>query len=699
MKKKIENFFKKNPGSAFRNKEIAKKLHIEKPEDYTLLKSTVYKFYEDGFLTKKGKRYRLNTLPDSNKLSGTFQIHPDGYGFVTVANIKKIGDIFIAERNTGTAFDGDKVEIVLFAKQKGKNLAGQITNVLQRKRKEIVGTLHKSKSFYFVTPDDIHIHRDIYIDKEDLNKARVNDKVIAAEINWDSTLHNPEGIITAILGEEGSQDAEIASIAKEFNLAVEFSQKAVKETNAIEFEVTEAELKKRLDLRNETIFTIDPVDAKDFDDALSVNELDNGNLKIGVHIADVSHYVKRYSALDEQANIRGNSVYLVGQVIPMLPEKLSNGICSLVPGEDRLTYSVIFEMTKAGRVVNYKIVKTIINSKKRFSYDEVQKIIESKTGDFSKDIILLNNLAGVLRKARVKTGSIEFFTPEVAFELDESGKPLAVIRKEIKESNMLVEEFMLLANKTVAQHLSSSKKAGSKPLVYRVHDKPESEKVEMFSQFVRSLGYSFNAQSFADSKEFQKLIMQVKGTEEEAVINELAIRSMAKANYSIKNIGHFGLGFKNYTHFTSPIRRYADLLVHRMIYNYLENKGGTNYSLEQLAKICDHISACERNAISAERMSVKIKQIDFLKDRLGEEFHAIVSGVMSFGIFIKLTDILAEGLIRVRDLEGDFYVYDEKKYALIGRHTKKRYRLGDKLTVKLVRVDLDQMELDFKTVD
>jgi len=698
MKKKIEKLFLKNPRASFKNKEVAKKLHIREGEDYNLLKSTLYKYYEEGFLIKKGKRYQLNDVPDSNKLSGTFQIHPDGYGFIRVAN-KKIDDIFIAERYTGTAFDGDKVEVILFAKQKGKNLAGQITNVVKRKRREIIGTLHKSKSFYFITPDDFHIHRDIYIDKEKLNGARVNDKVVIANIIWDSSMHNPEGVISKVLGEEGSQDAELEAIAREYNLQVEFSSAAIKETNKINFELADDELKSRLDLRDAVIFTIDPVDAKDFDDALSVEMLENGNLKVGVHIADVSHYVKKKSALDKEANNRGNSVYLVGQVIPMLPEKLSNGICSLVPNKDRLTFSVIFEMTNKGKVVRYEIVKTIINSKRRYTYEEVQQIIETKRGEFSEDIIVLNNLAKILRKARVKKGSIEFFTPEVKFELDEFGKPLAVVRKEIKESNMLVEEFMLLANKTIAEHFSLQQIPGSKAFVYRVHDKPEPEKIEEFSQFVRSLGYTFHSSSSADSKEFQKLIVQVKGSEEEAVVNELAIRSMAKAVYSTKNVGHFGLGFKNYTHFTSPIRRYSDLLVHRMIFSSLKNKGGIVYSLEQLTEICDHISACERTAIAAERQSVKMKQVEFLKDKLGEEFQAVVSGVMNFGIFIKIIDILAEGLIRVKDLEGDFYVYDEKNYALIGRHTKKRFRLGDRLSVKLVRVDSDRLELDFITVD
>jgi ribonuclease R len=420
---------------------------------------------------------------------------------------------------------------------------------------------------------------------------------------------------------------------------------------------------------------------------------------VGVHIADVSHYVKKDSALDNGAKLRGNSVYLVGEVVPMLPENLSNGICSLVPNKDRLTFTVIFELTKRGKVVNFEFVKSIINSKRRFTYEEVQEIIESGNGDFADEIILLNNLAKALRKKRVKEGSIEFHTPEVVFELDSDGKPINVIRKELKESNMLVEEFMLLANRTVARNFLWPNQSNGKSFIYRIHDKPDKDKIKEFSRFVKTLGYSFNADAFSDSREIQRLINQVKDSEEDGVINELAIRSMAKAIYSIKNIGHFGLGFKYYTHFTSPIRRYSDLVVHRLVHSYSQNKARTDYSLDQLREISDHVSACERNAIEAERHSVKIKQVEFLKDKVGEVFNAVISGVTYYGIFVEITDILAEGLIRVRDLEGDFYVYDDKKYSLIGRYNKKRYRLGDKLLVKLVRADLDKYVLDFITVD
>ena len=452
-----------------------------------------------------------------------------------------------------------------------------------------------------------------------------------------------------------------------------FDKKTLLEAEKINLEISEGESNNRLDFRTKNVFTIDPVDAKDFDDALSIEKLENGNYKVGVHIADVSHYVKTGTSIDKEASVRGNSVYLVGKAIPMLPENLSNNICSLVPNEDRLTFSVVFEMTEKANLVNHQIAKTIINSKRRFTYDEAQRIIESGEGDFSTEVKLLNELAKHLRSKRMKTGSFEFFSPEVEFQLDESGYPSNILKKEMKESNMLVEEFMLLANKTIAERIFTR---GNVPFVYRVHDYPDEEKITEFARFVKSLGYSFNPKGGKAASQFNQLMRQVRGTEEEGVISELAVRSMAKAIYSTKNIGHYGLGFKNYTHFTSPIRRYADLLVHRVLDKTLISKSGKNYSLDQLTKICEHISATERTAMEAERRSVKLKKIQFLQNKLGEEFHAVISGVVNYGIFVELTDILAEGLIRARDLEGDFYVLDEKKYSLIGKCTKKTISTG-----------------------
>lgn len=698
MKKKIIAFFKKNPGRQFKSKEISKKLGIDTEHEYSSLKAALDSLYKEGFLTKSGKRFKHNPSVQSGTVTGVLEVAQGGYGFVVLKE-KSVNDVFIAARNLGTAFNGDTVEVALFAQQKRKNQEGQVINVVKRKREEFVGILKKSKSFYFVKPDDLKIHRDIYIDKDKLNGAKVGDKVIAGNLYWNTSMLNPEGEIIERIGQAGSQDAEITSLARDFSLPYKFPQEVLDEADSIPVKISGDDLKERIDFRDKIVFTIDPDDAKDFDDALSIETMENGNYSVGIHIADVSNYVTPDSNIDKQARLRGNSVYFVGKVIPMLPEKLSNNICSLVPFEDRLTYSVIAEISPRGKLIDYEIAKTVINSKRRFTYDEAQKIIETGEGDFNEQVLLLNKLAQILRKKRMREGSIEFHTAEVKFELGENGTPLRIFKKEQKESNMLVEEFMLLANQAVAKYVGFPKRGPVKPFIYRIHDLPDNEKIIEFSKFVKSLGYSFNPDSSAKSNEFQKLIEKAKGTEEESVINELAIRSMAKAIYSVNNIGHYGLGFKYYAHFTSPIRRFADLMVHRLIFQYVTKNAVTKYSLKTLDEISDHISVTERNSVEAERMSVKLKQVEYLKNHLGEEFHAIISGITHFGLFVKITDILAEGLIRLKDLEDDYYVYDERKYALIGKATKKQFRLGDKVQVKLVRVDSEKSELDFIIIE
>ncbi len=715
MKKEIKAFFKNHPASRIKSKDLAKRLSINEEYAYAELKHVLHSLTEEGYLEKQGKRYQLNRY-ESNKLIGTLQIVGDGnYGFVMLKD-NRFKDIFVAGKNLNTAFDGDLVEVVLVSTKRGKSLEGEIVHVTERKRNEIVGTLQKSKSFYFVQPDDVKIHRDIYIAANKLGNARVSDKVVIGNIDWKSPQLNPEGSIKEILGKAGSYDTEIAAIAREFGLTYKFPKVVMKEAESIPEVIPQSEIKKRLDLRNKNIFTIDPEDAKDFDDAVSIETLPNGNSIVGIHIADVSHYVRKNSHIYSEALKRGTSVYLVGKVIPMLPEKLSNRICSLVPGEERLTFSVIAELTLRGKVVNYEIHKSVIKSKRRFTYNEVQKIIDSGKGDFYEEIIKLNRIAKVLRNKRKKKGSINFFTPEVVFKLDKTGKPVNIQIKEIKESHNLIEELMLLANQLIAEHTKlnpntadgpasqnvestmkrrESWQKSNIPFIYRVHDLPDREKIIEFARFVKSLGYHFDQNSANKSKQFQILLDEVEGTEEESVVNEIAIRTMAKAVYSTKNIGHYGLGFRYYTHFTSPIRRFPDLVVHNLIYNYLNERREKNLSVEELEEICNHTSAQERNAINAERLSVKLKQIEYLEGKVGEEFHGVVSGITHFGIFVELSENMAEGLIKLRDLEDDYYIFDEKNYSINGRRTGRRIRLGDKVNVRLIRIDEEKRELDF----
>jgi ribonuclease R len=698
MKQKIKSFFKKNPGRAIKAKEIAKQLEVSTEFEYEQLKAVLFDLTEELFLKKNGKRYQLHQTELSSSVTGRLQITQGGFGFVIVDGSKD-KDIFIAERNIGTAFSGDIVEVYIFATQKGKSIEGQIVKIVKRKREQIIGVLKKTGSLYFIQPDESDIHKDVFVDSKKLMKAKIGDKVAVGEIEWTDPKLNPVGRIVEVLGKAGKYSTEILSIAKEFGLTDKFAPAIITETEKIPVKITPAEIKKRVDFRKKNVFTIDPADAKDFDDALSVELLENDNYSVGVHIADVSHYVTIGSNLDKEASDRGNSVYLVGKVIPMLPEALSNNLCSLVPHEDRLTYSVIVEITKRGRIVDYQIKKTIINSKRRFNYDEVQAIIEGGKGDYAADILTLQKLAQILRKKRIKDGSIEFSTEEVKFELDKEGVPVNAYIKESKDSNNLVEEFMLLANKTVAKHINGNKEKEAKPFVYRIHDRPDPEKLLDLGRFVKSLGYAFDSKAVKKSLQLQKLIESARGEDEEVLINELAIRSMAKAVYSPQNIGHFGLGFDYYTHFTSPIRRYSDLIVHRLLYNYIELKGKVIYSYGDLQKICEHISLTERNAVDAERYSTKLMQIEFMKNHIGEEFEGMISGIVHFGLFVKLKKTLAEGLIRLRDLEGDFYVYDEKNYSVIGKQTKKIFRLGDKIKVKLVRVDKERAEMDFIVIE
>ncbi len=698
MIEQVKNFFDEHPGTKIKVKELARKLNANTAKKYAELKEALYFLTKEDFIIRRGKRFE-KVKNSQKKLVGTFQISKEGtYAFVTLKN-SKLNDVFIPEKYFGQAIQGDIVEVKLLPKKRGKNPEGKVIKIVERKFKTIIGTLIKRRKQFYVVPKEKSFNRNIFVDVENLNGASVGDLVEVGEILLSKKTNMPEGVIITNFGKEGTLNAEIAAVAKEFDIRTDFPEQVENELKNISLEITPQEIKKRLDLRNETIFTIDPVDAKDFDDAVSVKILTTGNLQVGIHIADVSHYVTRNSKIYEEALKRGNSVYLVGKVIPMLPEKLSNNICSLVPNKERLTYSVLVEFDSKIKIKNYQIRKSVIKSKRRFTYEEAQKIIETGKGDFAKEILQLNKISKRLKAERNKKGSINFNRPEIKFELDKSGKPVAIKIKEMKESNQLIEELMLLANRIVAGHFNKGNIENRKPFVYRIHDKPDETKLAEFVQFVKSLGYKFNIKSKNLAKEFQLLLKEAEGTKEAAVLNEIAIRTMAKAIYSPKNIGHYGLGFKYYSHFTSPIRRFPDLVVHLLTYNYLENNDNHLYSLDELFEICEHTSTTERVAIDAERLSVKLKQMEFLRDRIGDNFEGIISGVTNFGLFIELNDTLAEGLVPVRDMDDDYYKYDEKNYSLIGKRTRRIFRLGDKVTVKLIRIDEEKREIDFLIVD
>ncbi len=607
--------------------------------------------------------------------------------------------INVAERNSMHALNGDKVRVMVSASHSGNAPEAKVLEILEAKDQTFIGTLKIDKNYASLVTDSKFLAADIIIPKGRLRGGKNGDKAVARITQWRDDEMNPRGEVIDILGKKGDNTTEMHAILAEFGLPYKYPVAVEKAAEKIDAGITPEEVAKREDFRQVTTFTIDPRDAKDFDDALSIRQLANGNWEVGVHIADVTHYVKPNSIIEKEAKSRATSVYLVDRTIPMLPERLSNGICSLRPNEEKLTFSAIFELDSKANVVNSRIGRTVIESDRRFTYEEAQEIIEKGEGDYARELKVLNDLAKHLRRKRYDAGALEFDRAEVRFEIDKDGKPISVYFKESKDANKLIEEFMLLANQTVAASIGKvGKGKKAKSFVYRVHDKPDTEKLSNLSLIASRFGYKVPTDGRAKeiNKGVNRLLRDVKGKGEENMLSILAIRSMAKAVYTTENIGHYGLAMDYYTHFTSPIRRYPDMMVHRLLARYAE--GGRSVDVAKLEDECRHSSDMEQLAANAERSSIRYKQVEFMRDRLGEIYDGVISGVTEWGFYVELADNMCEGLVPIRDLADDYYDLDEKNYCLIGRKHGNKYTLGDQVKVQVARADLERKQLDFALI-
>ena len=653
---------------------------------------------EDGYLCEVEKhRYKLNNR--GVEMTGIFQRKSNGKN--TFLPDEGGEPIFIAERNSAHAMAGDRVRIAYYAKRHGRMAEGEVVEILERANDTFVGTLEVTRGYAFLVTENRTLANDIFIPKENLKGGRNGDKAVVKVVEWPEKAKNPLGMVVDILGKAGENNTEMHAILAEFGLPYVYPKQVEQAADRIPAEIPAEEIAQREDFRSVTTFTIDPRDAKDFDDALSIRPLANGLWEVGVHIADVTYYVHEGSLIDREAERRATSVYLVDRTIPMLPERLCNFLCSLRPNEEKLAYSVIFEMNERAEVKKSRVVHTVIKSDRRFTYEEAQERLETGQGDYVEELQQLDKLAKLLREQRFKAGAINFDRYEVKFEIDEKGKPLSVYFKVSKDANKLVEEFMLLANRTVAEKIGRVPKGKkAKVFPYRIHDLPDPEKLDNLSQFIARFGYKIRTTGNKGevSKSINRLLDDVQGRKEQNLIETVSIRAMQKARYSVHNIGHYGLAFDYYTHFTSPIRRYPDMMVHRLLTKYLD-EGGHTVTEKKYEALCEHSSAMEQLAASAERASVKYKQVEFMTEHVGQVYQGVISGVTEWGLYVELNENKCEGMIPIRDLDDDYYEFDEKNYCLRGRRTRHTYSLGDELTIKVARANLERKQLDFAIYD